>query len=182
MVKTTTKNRTYYLSVTALMAAVTCILGPLSIPIGPIPISLTNLAVYFTAYLLGSRMASLSYLLYLLIGLIGLPVFSGFGSGPGQLFGPTGGYLIGFLFTALISGWFIEHFPARIFLHVLGMILGTAVLYLFGTCWLAHQAGLNFQAAFAAGVLPFFTGDAGKIALAALTGPVIRRALMKSGL
>lgn len=78
-----------------IMAAATAILAPFSIPIGPVPISLTNLAIYFALYILGAKDGTLSYLVYLLIGLIGVPVFSGFTSGPEKLFGPTGGYLIG---------------------------------------------------------------------------------------
>ena len=69
---------TYAITVTALMTAVTCILAPLSIPIGPVPISLTNLAIYISLYLLGWKRGTISYLIYLLIGLVGIPVFSGF--------------------------------------------------------------------------------------------------------
>lgn len=66
---------TYAITVTALMTAVTCILAPLSIPIGPVPISLTNLAIYISLYLLGWKRGTISYLIYLLIGLVGIPVF-----------------------------------------------------------------------------------------------------------
>ena len=82
---------TYAITVTALMTAVTCILAPLSIPIGPVPISLTNLAIYISLYLLGWKRGTISYLIYLLIGLVGIPVFSGFTGGPAKLAGPTGG-------------------------------------------------------------------------------------------
>ena len=78
------------------MTAVICVLAPFSLPIGPVPISLTNLAIYFVLYMLGVKRGTISYLVYLLIGLVGVPVFSGFTSGPGKLFGPTGGYLIGY--------------------------------------------------------------------------------------
>lgn len=70
-----------YLVTTALMAALICILGPLSIPIGPVPISLTNLAIYITMYVLDTKRGSLAFIIYLLIGLCGLPVFSGFSGG-----------------------------------------------------------------------------------------------------
>ena len=101
-----TAERTKTMVMISLMAAVICILGPLSlaIPISPVPISLTNLAVYFTIYVLGTKKGTISYLIYLLIGLIGIPVFSGFTGGPAKLLGPTGGYLIGFIFMALLSG------------------------------------------------------------------------------
>ena len=88
---------TRQLAVIGVMTAVTCILAPFSLPIGPVPISLTNLAIYFSLYVLGTKYGCVSYLVYLLIGFIGVPVFSGFTSGPGKLLGPTGGYLIGFM-------------------------------------------------------------------------------------
>ena len=92
------KTNVREMALIALMAAVTCILGPLSVPIGVVPISLTNFAIYLAIYVLGCRRGTISYIVYLLLGLVGLPVFSGFSSGVGKLFGPTGGYLIGFIF------------------------------------------------------------------------------------
>lgn len=79
------RTKTYEITMTALMAAVTCILAPLSIPIGPVPISFTNLAIYLSLYLLGWKRGTISYLVYLLIGLVGVPVFSGFTGGIGKL-------------------------------------------------------------------------------------------------
>lgn len=176
--------KTKTMALIALMAAVTCILGPLSlaIPISPVPISFTNLAVYFTVYVLGTKRGTISYLIYLLLGLVGLPVFSGFTGGVGKLFGPTGGYLIGFIFMALICGIFIEKWPTKLYLHFAGMVLGTAVCYLFGTAWLAFQANMGFYAALAAGVIPFIPGDLVKIIIALLAGPLIRKQLKRAEL
>ncbi len=176
--------KTKTMALIALMAAVTCILGPLSlaIPISPVPISFTNLAVYFTIYVLGTKNGTISYLIYLLLGLVGLPVFSGFSGGAGKLFGPTGGYLIGFIFMAVICGIFVEKWPAKLYLHFIGMILGTAVCYLFGTIWLAFQANMDFSAALAAGVIPFIPGDLVKIIIALLAGPIIRKQLKRAEL
>ena len=84
---TAPRSKTYEITMTALMAAVTCILAPLSIPIGPVPISFTNLAIYLSLYLLGWKKGTISYLIYLLLGLVGLPVFSGFTGGPSKLAG-----------------------------------------------------------------------------------------------
>ncbi len=172
------------MALVALMAAVTCILGPLSltIPVSPGPISFKNLAVYFTLYVIGIKRGTISYLIYLLIGLAGIPVFSAFTGGPGKLFGPTGGYLIGFIFMALICGFFIEKWPSKLYLHFSGMVLGTAVCYLFGTVWLAYQANRGFYAALAAGVIPFILGDLVKIVIALLAGPAIRQQLKRAGL
>ena len=166
----------------AIFSAITCILAPLSIPIGLVPISLTNLVIYFSLYILGTWKGTASYIIYLLIGLVGLPVFSGFTSGPGKLFGPTGGYLIGFISLAIISGIFIEKFYPKWYMCLVGRILGTAVCYIFGTAWLAYEAHMDFKAALWAGVIPFIPGDLIKMVLAMITGPVLKKALNKAGL
>ena len=149
-----------------IMSAVTCILAPFSVPIGPVPISLTNLAIYFALYILGMKDGTISYLVYLLIGLVGVPVFSGFTSGPEKLFGPTGGYLIGFIPMALLAGFIIDKFTSKRILCLAGMVAGTIICYGLGTAWLAYQAGLSLKAALFAGVIPFIPGDLAKIALA----------------
>ena len=157
---TSRSTHTYAMVTTAFMAAVTCILAPLSIPIGPVPISLTNLAIYLS--------------LYLLIGLAGLPVFSGFSGRIGKLAGPTGGYIIGFIPMAIIAGIIIDHFRKR-WIQLLGMILGTAVCYVFGTAWFCMQAGYTVSAALAVCVIPFIPGDLVKMVIALTIGPVIRQ-------
>mgnify|MGYP003049735145 FL=1 len=102
------KLTTYQMAVTALMAAVMCVLGPLTVPIGAVPISLANFVICLTAWLLGPKFGTLSVAVYLCIGLIGVPVFSGYGAGLAKLAGPTGGYLVGYLLLAFIGGLFIE--------------------------------------------------------------------------
>ena len=91
------------MTITALMTALICVLGPFSLPIGPVPIALTNFVIFITLYVIGMKRGLIAVALYLLIGLIGLPVFSGFGAGIGKLVGPTGGYLIGYLPMALMA-------------------------------------------------------------------------------
>lgn len=176
------KTRTMVLI--AMMAAVTCILGPLSlsIPVSPVPISLTNLAVYFTVYVLGMKLGTVSYLIYMLLGLVGLPVFSGISEDTAKLFGPIGGYIIGFIFMVVICGYFIEQWSGKLYMHFIGMVLGTAVCYLFGTVWLAYQANMGFYAALGAGVIPFIPGDLAKIIIALIAGPMIRKWLRTAGL
>jgi len=177
-------TKTLNLTIVALMTAITCILGPLSIaiPISPVPISFTNLAIYFTVMILGWKKGTVSYFIYLLIGLTGIPVFSSFTSGPARLLGPTGGYLIGFIFLAIISGLFIEKFNGKILMYVIGMVIGTLVTYAFGTIWLAYQAHMSFTAALMAGVIPYLPGDAVKILIAVLVGNEVRKRLIQIGL
>ena len=92
----------YQLAVCGVMAAVLCVLAPLSIPIGPVPVTLATLVVYLMGSLLGWKWGTAACLAYLLAGLAGLPVFSGFQGGPGVLLGATGGYILGFLASALL--------------------------------------------------------------------------------
>lgn len=182
MEKTTAKHMsTAQMTMTALMTAITCILAPMAlpIPISPVPISLTNLVIFFMAYILGMKLSVASYVLYLLLGTVGLPVFSGFTGGVGKLLGPTGGYLIGFIFLAAIAGFFVEKFPAKIYMHVVGMIIGMAICYIFGTAWLAGQLGMSFVAALGIGVIPYLPGDTAKIIIAIIAGPQIRKAVSR---
>lgn len=176
------KSSVYQMAIIGAMAAVICILGPLSIPIGLVPISFTNLAIYFALYTLGMKKGTVSYIIYMLIGFAGIPVFSNFTGGPSKLLGPTGGYIIGFIFMALIAGFFIDISFDKWYLCFAGMVLGTAVCYAFGTIWLSHQANMSVSAAFAAGVIPFVPGDLVKILIAAFMGPKIRKRLIKANL
>ena len=160
----------YQLTFMAMMAAVTCILGPLSVPIGQIPISLTNLVIYFTVFVLGIWAGTGSYGIYLLLGAVGLPVFSGFAGGLGKLLGPTGGYLIGFIFMALIGGAVIELSHRNIFLTMLGWVVGTAVAYAFGTVWFVYLMKCSVTYALTVCVYPFIGFDIEKIDLSVPDG------------
>ena len=172
------------LALTGLMAAVICVLGPLalSIPVSPVPISLGTLAIYFVASVAGMKTGTLSVVIYILLGLAGVPVFTGFTGGVGKLFGPTGGYIIGYLFMALICGFFADKFGRQLPVYFLGMILGTVTCYLFGTIWLGYQMDMTFPQALAAGVLPYIGGDLLKLVLAMALGIQIRKRLLKAGL
>lgn len=172
------------LALIGLMAAVICILGPLAlyIPISPVPISLGMLGIYFVTSVLGMKQGTISVLIYILLGLIGMPVFTGFTGGPAKLFGPTGGYIIGYIFMALICGFFVDKFEKNLPLYFLGMILGTVVCYLFGTVWLGCLLHMTFAEALAAGVLPYIPGDLVKLIIAMIVGCQLRKRLLKAGL
>lgn len=172
------------LALVGLMAAVICVLGPLAlnIPVSPVPISLGTLAIYFVVSVLGLKLGTLSVVIYILLGLAGVPVFAGFTAGPGKLFGPTGGYIIGYIFMALICGFFVDKFGQKLPLYFLGMILGTLVCYLFGTVWLGYQLERPFAEALAMGVLPYIPGDLIKLIIAMIVGFQVRKRLRKAGL
>ncbi|MBR1627743.1 MAG: biotin transporter BioY [Lachnospiraceae bacterium] len=162
----------------ALLTAVCCILSPLSVPIGPIPVSLSLFAVYLTVYLLGTKKAFASVLLYILIGLVGMPVFSGYAGGPAKLFGPTGGYIFGYLTLVLISGFFIDRFPARKWmLQIGGMLLGLLSCYFLGTVWFMLLSGMSLGESLALCVYPFVAFDAAKILSAYFVGNTIKHAV-----
>ncbi len=175
------KSKIYTMAMTGVMTAVICILAPMSISIGPVPISLTNLAIFLSLYLLGWKMGALSCVVYLLIGMVGMPVFSGFSGGLGKLLGPTGGYIIGFLPMAVISGMVIDRCKSPI-LHFLAMVAGTGVLYAFGTAWFCVVMDSAAPAALSACVFPFIPIDMGKILAAAVVGPLLRGCLNRAGL
>lgn len=185
---TVTRKRSLFtvkqLTLVGLMAAVLCILSPLAlnIPISPVPISLGTLAIYFVISVLGMKFGTISVAIYILLGLAGIPVFAGYTSGPGKLLGPTGGYIIGYLFMALICGFFVDKFSRNIPLYLLGMVLGTATCYLFGTLWLAYQMELTFQQALMAGVIPYIPADIVKLIIATSIGFQIRKRLLKAEL
>lgn len=168
----------------ALMTAIICVISPfaIAIPVSPVPISLATLAIYLTVMILGWKDGTISVLLYVLIGLVGVPVFTGFNGGAGKILGPTGGYIIGYVFLAFVSGFFINDSRNYYFEKLFGMLLGTVVLYVFGSLWLAKQSNMSLAAAFTVGVFPFIIGDVIKMVVALFVGIRIRKALVKSNL
>ena len=175
------KIKTKQMVLIALMTAVTCVLGPLSIPLpfSPVPISLTNFAIFLAIFVLGMKSGTISFIIYLLLGAVGVPVFSSFRGGFQVLAGPTGGYLIGFIFLALIMGFALDHFDRKLVPTIIGMIIGMAICYIFGTAWLAGQLGMSFVAALGVGVIPYLPGDTAKIIIAIIAGPQIRKAVSR---
>lgn len=186
--KAITKNKSLFTTTSmvlmALFAAITCVLAPVSIPIGPVPISITMLILFISVYVMGWKRGIITYLVYLLIGIVGLPVFSGWEGGPGKLAGPTGGYLIGFIPMIFVCGLAIEKGytmsrAAGIAVSVSGMAAGTAIAYAFGTVWFCLSTGTGAMAALTMCVFPFLIGDAAKIIVAAIVGPLIGTQIRK---
>ena len=174
-----TQTSTRLLVRIALVTAITCILAPLSIPLpfSPVPLSLTNLVLYISIFVLGWKSATVSYLVYLFLGTVGLPVFSGFAGGLGKLAGPTGGYLVGMIFLTILSGWIAERFSKKPVLIFIGMLLGSAVNYLFGTTWLCMQLHLSFAEGLMIGVVPYLFFDIAKMLIALFVGLTIQKRL-----
>ena len=137
---------------------------------------------YFTVYVIGTKAGVCSYCIYVLLGIVGLPVFSGYVGGPAKIAGPTGGYIVGFVLMALIGGFFIEKFKRNFALTLVGWVLGTFVDYCLGTVWFVYVAHCSLLYALKVCVYPFIIFDLGKIVIATLLGHAVRYALVKAGL
>lgn len=169
----------YGLTMTAAGAAVLAVLAPWSIPLGPVPLTLCTLVIYVMAWLFDPLPA---VLIYVLLGAAGLPVFSGFSGGFGCLLGPVGGYILGYLPLCALCGLFVRRFEQRRWLCLLGMGLGTAVLYAVGTGWFCVQTGRTLREALMVCVLPFLPGDLLKMLAAVPLGSALRSRLERTGL
>jgi biotin transport system substrate-specific component len=140
------------------------------LPFSPVPITGQTFAVLMIGILLGSRRGSMAVLAYLIQGVAGMPVFT-FGGGLAVMFGPTGGYLIGFIPAAYFTGRLAEKgWDRRIGTTILAMISGNIMIYTFGLIWLACLMGFSAKV-LTVGVYPFIIGDLLKIALAAALLP-----------
>lgn len=157
----------------ALMAALIAVASQIAIPLAMVPINLALLAVFMTGFLLEKRWALTSVMVYLLIGAVGLPVFSGLRGGPQHLVGPTGGYLIGYLLSAgivsALAPW-ADSFLKRVFICALAVV----ACYVPGTLWLMWQTGKNLPEVMGFAVLPFLPGDALKCLAAAFLAPRLK--------
>ena len=138
------------------------------IPLPPVPITLQTLFTCLAGALLGARLGALSQVIYLLIGILGLPVFAGGKAGLGVLFGPTGGYLLGFVAAAWVIGALMNLKKAPGFAWTAAaLVAGTAVIYILGVAQLSLVAKISVNKAISVGVLPFLIGDVVKILAAA---------------
>lgn len=172
------KYSTKRLTRIAVMAALLCAASPWSVPIGPIPISIATFIVYLSGIVLGAFDGTISVAVYLLIGAVGVPVFSGFQGGVQKLIGVTGGYLIGYLICAFVVGLITDKAKRKL-LTVPAMILGTVLLYAFGTLWFMFQTQRTLAESLMLCVVPFLLGDAAKIAVASAVGIPLRMSTEK---
>ena len=178
------KVKTKKLVLLSLFAALMCVVSPFSLPVGMVPISLATFVLYLTSAVLGAS-GTASVLVYLLIGAVGLPVFSGGLGGLERLVGPTGGYLVGYLPCALIAGLIIDRYENKKLAYPIAMMAGTAVLYIIGTAWFIFLMGAKgtpytVGAALMTCVVKFLPGDAVKIAAAGTAGFALRKILART--
>lgn len=145
----------------------------------PVQMSMQTFAVLVIGAAYGSRLAGATVGLYLAQGIAGLPVF-GLGAGLAYLAGPTGGYLIGFLFAAITVGWLAERgFDRNILTALAAFLVGEAIIYILGIGWLAWLIG--FEQAIAGGLVPFLPAEVFKLALAVAVLPFAWRLVERFG-
>ena len=154
-------------------AALIAVCSWISIPLPTVPITLQTMGVCLIAGLFGLKRGTLATAVYIALGALGVPVFSGFTGGVGIILGQTGGYIIGFIFTALIVGLASDKFKGRLLPLILSMVIGILVCYAFGTAWFAVVYAKSNEPASLLTILgwcifPFLLPDAVKIAVAAV--------------
>lgn len=168
------KLKTKDMITVSLSAALICICSWIQVP-SAVPFTLQTFAVFFTAGTLGAKKGVAATLVYLLLGAVGLPVFSGFQGGIGALFGSTGGYVFGFVLSAFIVGLATEKSGNKLYLKIILNILAILLCYTVGTLWFAFVYGDgNLIGAFSVCVLPFIIPDSVKIALAMFVSGRVR--------
>lgn len=173
------KFRTLDLAYIGLGVALIAVCSWISIPL-TVPITLQTLGVCMIAGLFGLRRGTLATFVYLLLGTVGVPLFAQFTGGIGIITGPTGGYLIGFIFTALIVGFVSDKWGEKLWAVILAMIGGVLVCYAFGTAWFAFVYAKSNEPASLVTILgwcvfPFIPFDAVKIIIAALLTNRLKR-------
>ena len=159
----------------ALFAALTAVGGYIAVPVGPIPIVLANLFVILAGLLLGPGGAASSIGIFLFLGALGLPVFAGGKAGFAALFGPTGGFLLGYLVSAVVISLICRIGSKKTVLKDSAAVTaGLAALYAVGIPWLKYNLGFDWPKAFAAGMIPFIPGDIIKGIAAVFIAKIIR--------
>jgi biotin transport system substrate-specific component len=151
------------------------------LPFSPVPVTAQTFAVLMTGALLGARRGALAVLAYIIQGALGLPVFA-LGGGLAVLLGPTGGYIIGFVPAAYLTGYLAQKgWDRRIGTTILAMVFGNLVIYACGLFWLSLLTGMS-KSVLTAGLYPFVVGDLVKIALAAAVLPAGWKLLKYGGI
>ncbi len=152
----------------ALSAALICVCSWIQVP-SAVPFTLQAFAVFLSASILGMKKGTLAVGMYILLGAVGLPVFSGFQGGVGALFGATGGFIWGFLLSALVIGFSAEHFGRGFAATFTSSLAALLICYLTGTLWYMHIYGAGLKTAIAVCILPFILPDIIKIIFVAFS-------------
>lgn len=176
------KTNTYAFILCAFSAAIIAVLAQITIPLPLVPITGQTLAIGLIVTILGKKYGTISVLLYVLLGAVGLPVYSNFSGGLSILVGPTGGYIVGFIVQAYIMGIYLDKFGYN-YLHAnISNLIGMIITLAFGTIWLKVAASLTWSGAFLSGTVPFILVGIIKAVLAAWIGILVRNRLLNAKL
>ena len=175
------KMRTVDMAYIAMFAVVMTVCAWISIP-AAVPFTLQTLGVFLAVGMLGGKRGTLAVLIYLLLGAVGMPVFAGFNGGLGYMLGSTGGYIVGFLLSALTMWGFEAALGRKTWVLAVSMVLGLAVCYAFGTAWFMvvyakNTGAIGLMTALGWCVIPYIVPDLVKIALALLLQKLLSAAI-----
>ena len=176
------KMNTTAMAFVALCTAIIAVMAQIIIPLPIVPITGQTLAIGLVVTILGKKYGTYSVLLYVCIGALGLPVFQSFTGGVGIVFGPTGGYILGFIPTALCIGYYLQKFGVTFWHATIANIFGMLVTLIFGATWLKVLNDLTWQQAFIGGVAPFIVAGIIKAVIAAYAGVIIYQRLSQAKL
>ena len=179
--KVSSAMKTKMMVMTALMAVIITICSWISIPL-VVPFTLQTFAIFFALVFLGGKYGTISITVYILLGIIGVPVFSGFKSGIAAISGPTGGYIVGFVFSGLLFLLLTKVFGEKKVVIIVAMVLGLLLCYLIGTLWFMYvyagtEKAKSFGTVLSICVTPFIIPDACKMALAYIMGGLVKKAV-----
>lgn len=175
------KDSIRHITLTAMFAALTIVMSQIAIPLPftDVPLSLATLAVFLSGAILGPVRGTIAQAVYVIMGLVGLPVFANFSGGFARVLGPTGGYIWGYIVAAFLIGLIVSKAERRFWVYPVAMVAGLAGCYALGTAWYMIYAQIDLWAALVFCVVPFLAGDAIKILLAAVLAyrlrPVLNR-------
>lgn len=171
------KAKTKSMLLCAMFAAMTAVFSQIALPLPftPVPVNLATLAVLLGGAVLGAKRGFASQLVYVCLGAIGLPIFTKMAGGFMVLTGPTGGYLIGYILAAGLTGLLVDKLPQKPYFSPIAMVCGIIVCYAFGTVWYVILTKSAVPQALLLCVVPFLPGDAVKIAVASLLTPKLRK-------
>lgn len=172
-------SKTKDIVICAFFAAVICITAPFSIPVGVVPITMALFSIPLAAFVGGSKRGAISTLVYMMIGLAGMPVFSGFKGGFSVIMSPTGGFALSYVLMAIILGRCVKtNKISRVILFCTESLL---VCYVFGTAWFMFLTKSDLIKALCLCIFPFIPFDIVKLALAYIVGTTVRKRLVRAG-
>lgn len=165
--------------IAAIFAAIIAVVAQMTIPLPLVPLTLQTFIVGLTATILGRKVGTWAIIIYLVLGAIGLPVFAGGSAGIGALFGPTGGYLWGFIACALTIGTLIKLKPNHLPWAILANLIGFLLTLVIGSIWLKFATGMPFNQALMVGGINFLIPDAIKAVCSGILGILISQRMPK---